>query len=276
MRKESNSIVSTTLSFIFFRSGKMRPHGYVASSSAIITLILLIALIFIVLLDHIFRPGYFTIEQIQVEGKHQRVSPSFIEKVAWNHVSGNYFSSDLGLIEKKLRDIPGIYNIAIRRVWPSSLHISVTESAGLAKWFGFSAGLSPPIEELLNLPPQRMFKLVPVLSGPIEKKQDVLSTYLKADSRLWPLGLEIVELRLSESRDWEFKITTSQPTEPKNFYLVVGPKNPMEQIDDFVVVFELALRNQVDRLEKIDLRYSNGLAVKWESKKDAVVSKSKL
>ena len=156
------------------------------------------------------------------------------------------------------------------------MHISVTESAGLAKWSGLTVGSTVSIEELLNLPPQREFKLVPVLSGPIGKKQDVLNTYLKADRRLWPLGLEIVEVRLDESRDWKFKIATSRSTDAKDFYLVVGPKNPMTQVDDFVVVFELALRNQVNRLQSIDLRYPNGLAVKWKSQDDEVVSQSNL
>ena len=276
MRKEFASRMPASFSFNFFRLGKVRHRGNVPSLPTIIILTLLIVLIFIVLLDHIFRPGYFTIEQIQIEGTHQRVDPAFIEKVAWNNVNGNYFRVDLDLIETELREIPGLYSIAIRRVWPSLLHISVTESAGLAKWSGLSTGSSDSIEELLNLPPQREFKLVPDLLGPIGKKQDVLNTYLKADRRLWPLGLEIVEVRLDESRDWKFKIATSRLTGHKYFYLVVGPKNLMTQVDDFVVVFELVLRNQVERLESVDLRYTNGLAVKWKSQEDEVVSKSNL
>ena len=216
-----------------------RPN-HLSSLPVIIVFTVLVLLFLAFLIDLLFRPGYFTIERIHVEGHQQRVDPRVIERSAWRHVNGNYFSVDLRAIEDQLKKIPGLYAVTIRRVWPSALHVSVTESAGLAKWKTLALDTSEFATRLVNLPPRRMFTLVPELSGPAEKLDLVLKTYLEADQRLWPLGLDITKVDLTRSEDWKLHIKASQFSASSTFFLIIGRDNPIEKIDDFVDVFELA------------------------------------
>ena len=62
------------------------------------------------------------------------MDPRIIERTAWRNVHGNYFSVNLNAIEEQLKEIPGVYAVAVRRVWPGALRISIIESEGLAKW----------------------------------------------------------------------------------------------------------------------------------------------
>ena len=254
----------------------MSRSNHLSSLPAIIVFIVLVLLFLAFLIDQLFRPGYFTIERIHVEGHQQRVDPRVIERSAWRHVNGNYFSVDLRAIEDQLRNIPGLYAVTIRRVWPSALHISVTESAGLAKWTTLALDESEPTTSLVNLPPRRMFTLVPELSGPAEHLDLVLKIYLEADQRLWPLGLDITNVELTRSQDWKLNIQASQFSTSSKFFLIIGEDNPIEKIDDFVDVFELALRSQVDLIESIDLRYPNGLAVRWRLSEEKTLSQTDL
>ena len=75
--------------------------------------------------------------------------------------------------------------------------------------------------------------------------------------------MDITKVDLTRSEDWKLHIKASQFSASSTFFLIIGRDNPIEKIDDFVDVFELALRSQVDLIESIDLRYQNGLAVRW-------------
>ena len=120
------------------------------------------------------------------------------------------FSVNLNAVEEQLKEIPGIYAVAVRRVWPGALRISITESEGLAKWSELRPDASPGAEQFVNLPPGRVLGQIPKLSGPAKQRQAVFNTYLEADRRLWPLGLEITTVNLTRAGDWTFRIRSSQ------------------------------------------------------------------
>jgi cell division protein FtsQ len=237
------------------------------STPAIFAAVSLILIFVVFLTDQVLRPGYFTIESIHIEGSQYRVDPRTIERTAWRNVHGNYFSVNLNAIEEQLKEIPGVYAVAVRRVWPGELRISITESEGLAKWSELRSDASPIAEQFVNLPPGRVVSQIPELSGPAKQRQVVFNTYLEADQMLWPLGLEITTVNLTRAGDWKFRIRSSQFDASKSFLLIVGRQDPVVKVSDFAQVFEVALASQADSIAAIDLRYPSGLAVRWKSSK---------
>ena len=244
--------------------------GRLWSMPAILAAISLMLFFAVFLADQILRPGYFTIERIHIEGSQYRVDPRTIERTAWRSVHGNYFSVNLNAIEEQLKEIPGVYAVAVRRVWPGALRISITESEGLAKWSELRPDASPGAERFVNLPPGRVLGQIPELSGPAKQRQAVFNTYLEADRRLWPLGLEITTVNLTRAGDWTFRIRSSQFDSSAGFLLVVGRQDPVVKVNDFAQVFEVALGSQADSIAAIDLRYPSGLAVRWKFSKSGI------
>jgi cell division protein FtsQ len=55
--------------------------------------------------------------------------------------------------------------------------------------------------------------------------------------------------------------------------LVVGRGHVMEKMRRFLAVWELALKTQVERIARVDIRYDNGVAVQWAEKNSAVQPK---
>ena len=180
---------------------------------------------------------------------------------------GNYFSVNLNAIEEQLKEIPGVYAVAVRRVWPDALRISITESEGLAKWSELRPDTSPGVEQFVNLPPGRVLGQIPKLSGPMKQRQEVFNTYLEADRTLWPLGLEITTVNLTRAGHWTFWIRSSQFDTSTGFQMVVGRHDPVAKVSDFAKVFVAALGSQVSSIAAVDLRYPSGLAVRWKSSK---------
>ena len=260
-------------SLLSMRSGdvaRTSRTGRLWSMPAIFAAISLMLFFAVFLADQVLRPGFFTIESIQIEGSQYRVDPRTIERIAWRNVHGNYFSVNLNAIEEQLKEIPGIYKVAVRRIWPGALRISITESEGLAKWSELRLDESPGAEEFVNLPPGRVLGQIPELSGPAKQRQAVFNTYLEVDRRLWPLGLEITTVNLTRAGDWTFRVRSSQFDSSAGFLLVVGRQDPVMKVNDFVQVFEVALGSQADSIAAIDLRYPSGLAVRWKSSKSGI------
>ena len=244
--------------------------GRLWSMPAIFAVISLMLFVAVFLADQVLRPGYFTIESIRIEGSQYRVDPRTIERTAWRNVHGNYFSVNLNAIEEQLKEIPGVYAVAVRRVWPGALRISIIESEGVAKWSELRPDESPGTERFVNLPPGRVLGQIPELSGPAKHRQAVLNTYLETDRRLWPLGLEITRVNLTRAGDWTFRIRSSRLDANAGFLLVVGRQDPVVKVSDFAQVFEVALGSQAGSIAAIDLRYPNGLAVRWKSSKSGI------
>jgi cell division protein FtsQ len=237
----------------------------------ILAAVLLMLFFVVFLVDQIFRPGYFTIESIHIEGSQNRVDTRTIERTAWHGVNGNYFSVDLSAIEQQLKEIPGIYAVAVRRVWPGALQISITESDGLVKWSDLRMDASLGSERFINLPPgRRVLGRIPELSGPAIRRQEAFNTYLEVDRRLWPLGLEITKIKLTHAGNWKFWIQSSRFDGSVDFSLVIGRQDPVVKVDDFAKIFEVALSRQVGSIAAIDLRYPNGLAVRWKSSESGI------
>ncbi len=244
--------------------------GRLWSMPAIFAAISLMLFFAVFLADQVLRPGYFTIESIRIVGSQYRVDPRTIERIAWRNVHGNYFSVNLNAIEEQLKEIPGVYAVAVRRVWPGALRISITESEGLTKWSELRPDGSPGTERLVNLPPGRVLGQIPELSGPVKQRQAVFNAYLEADRSLWPLGLEITTVNLTRAGDWTFRIRLSQFHSSAGFLLVVGRQDPIVKVSDFAQVFEAALGSQANSIAAIDLRYPSGLAVRWKSSKSGI------
>jgi len=261
-------VVPAIPSLLSMRSGdvaRTSRTGRLWSMPAIFAAISLMLFFAVFLADQVLRPGFFTIESIQIEGSQYRVDPRTIERIAWRNVHGNYFSVNLNAIEEQLKEIPGVYAVAVRRVWPGALRISITESEGLTKWSELRPDGSPGTERLVNLPPGRVLGQIPELSGPVKRRQAVFNTYLETDRTLWPLGLEITTVNLTRAGDWTFRIRSSQSDASASFLLVVGRQDPVVKVSDFAQVFEAALGSQVNSIAAIDLRYPSGLAVRWKS-----------
>jgi cell division protein FtsQ len=52
---------------------------------------------------------------------------------------------------------------------------------------------------------------------------------------------------------------------------VVGKEPVAKKLERFLLVWEKALQERKDAIERIDLRYGNGLAVRWKQDKDSAL-----
>lgn len=248
--------------------GQRKKTLYKPSLWVTITVVLLMT--GVVLADQLLRPGRFTIERIHIHGNSARVDAQTVERTAWLALIGNYFTADLEEIENALVHLPGVYQAAVRRHWPDTLEISITEAGAIALWYA-TDGSTLESRDYVNLPPDSNITLQPVLRSPTADRHTVIDAFLDLVSSLALLDLEVKNLSIDEAGDWVVVLQSASLQIPVELEIVVGRGNPVRKVDQFVAVFDSVLQDRLPDIERVDMRYDSGFAVQWRAGGSGVV-----
>ena len=248
--------------------GQRKKTLYKPSLWVTITVVLLMT--GVVLVDQLLRPGRFTIERMDIHGSSAQVDAQTVERTAWLALIGNYFTADLEKIENALVRLPGVYQAAVRRHWPDTLEISITEAGAIALWYATNGSASEG-QDYVNLPPDSTITLQPVLRSPTADRHTVIDAFLYLVSSLSPFGLEVKSLSVNEVGDWVVVLQSVTLQIPVELEIVVGKGDPVRKVDQFAAVFDSFLQDRLPDIERVDMRYDNGFAVQWRGGGTGVV-----
>jgi cell division protein FtsQ len=82
--------------------------------------------------------------------------------------------------------------------------------------------------------------------------------YAKMASVLAPLHFRITRLELTPTMTWSITLDNGMK-------LNVGHKDILTRLDHFVKVYSKIVGDRVAEVDYIDLRYPNGMAVRWKT-----------
>ena len=194
------------------------------------------------------------IAKVSVEGDLSYISQQAVQQRISSYVSASFFTIDLAGMRQELEQMPWIAHAEVRRVWPDQVVIRLDEQLPIARWGN---------EALLNNQGQAFaprevanYEHLPRLSGPQRAQQQVMQQYQILSQMLRPLGFTIASLDMSSRGAWT--LGTAQGVE-----IMLGRDHAVEQIRRFVTIYDKALKDQISKIARIDMRYPNGLAVAW-------------
>ena len=194
------------------------------------------------------------VKQVHISGLFAHLSPAELETKAANAIRGGFVTVSVAGIKRELAQDAWISEVAVRRVWPDSLSIHVTEHEPVALW-GSSGLISS--EAAVFSPPQDSFPPgLPFLNGPRGSEAAVLEKYQFLQTELARRGIEIDMLMLTERRAWLFRLADGP-------IVLLGRKDVEGRFERF---FNFAIPYHAGRLlqaQSIDMRYTNGFAVNW-------------
>ena len=219
----------------------------------------------------------FTLKTIRIEGIGQselrRVNPLIVRGTALPRIKGNFFTANLDTVRTAFESVPWVRKATVQREWPNTLIVTVEEHQPLATWGDdgrlmsvrgdlFTANLAEAEEdgELLRL------------SGPDGSEKDVAARL--ADFRQWfaPLKLNPVDVALSSRYAWTVKLDNGMTVE-------LGREQNKTTLKDrvarLVQIYPQLLSRLQNRIESVDMRYPNGLALKASGMTGGLGSKKK-
>lgn len=212
--------------------------------------------------DQLYRPDTFAIEQLKIQGRFKYLDPAEIETKVREKLAGNFFSVELSEIADEVQNLPWVQTASVRRAWPSTLLIDVTEQRPVMRWK--DGRWVNVLGEVIDLPIDS--KLLPktVLSGSEKDAKTMLASIVKWQQRFQSSGLELQALNLSNSH--AYQLTLADIENQQNFKLQLGNRDVEQRLNRFLELYVTELKDSNLILKRVDVRYPDGMAIKSENK----------
>ena len=195
--------------------------------------------------------------EVKVTGSFVHVSRTELERTLATVMSPGFFAVDVSRIQEAAKTLPWVRQVHVRRRWPNSVEIKVEEREALAQWG--DAWLVEADGTLFKPATLRGTDALPAFDGPRGEQQRVLKAWDELRPALAKIpGGDIRGLRLTERGDWYItlanglELVTDQ--EPGHGLLVrIAPS------------LSHILGERLAQVERIDMRYGYGFAVRWRA-----------
>lgn len=198
---------------------------------------------------------YFPIKTVKIYGVNH-TNQKEIQEVIQPLVKRGFFSINIEYIRDRLLQMPWISEIFVRRNWPDQLAIIILEKHAVARWKDQQL-LSEAGE--IFLPNQETYPAnLPQLIGPEGKQIIMLQYFAEINRVLMPIHVKISNLELTSYSTWKLKLDNG-------ITLQIGHKDILTRLSHFVKVYPKIVGEHTTDVDYIDLRYSNGVAVKWKN-----------
>lgn len=194
------------------------------------------------------------IRLVSVQGELQYIDPQAVQSVIQPYLNERFLWIDLQAIRSDLSAMPWVAGATVSRVWPDQLVIELQEQLPIARW-GDVALLN---NEGTAFTPEdiQAFADLPQLVGPQRAKRRVMEYYQQFNRLLRPYGQGVALLELRDRGSW---FLTTQD----GIQVLLGRDNLVDKMQRFLIIDQHMLAEHRSRIERIDLRYSNAMAVAW-------------
>ncbi|MBV8666005.1 MAG: cell division protein FtsQ/DivIB [Burkholderiaceae bacterium] len=200
----------------------------------------------------------------QVQGQPQaqlrHLDPAIVRGSALPHIRGNFFTANLDTVRQAFETVPWVRRATVRREWPNKLVVAVEEHVPLGTWTDDGRLLSVKGEAFTaNMAEAEEDGPLPEFGGPDGSEKDVMTRYRDLNAWLAPLKLRPTSLQLSGRYAWSVKLDNGVSVELGREQ---SSSTLRERLDRLVAAYPQLLERLQNRIESIDLRYPNGLALK--------------
>ncbi len=208
------------------------------------------------MLEWMKDPQAWPVETVQLEGNFHYIDRASLKGFLAPMLKQGFFGVPVAEVQSQLQARPWIEQVSVRRVWPNRLQIRIREQQPVAHW-GEAAYLNPRGERFLPEPAVEIEGL-PQLAGPDGYEQRVLAMYSRMRKTLRPLQLDVAQLQLDARRAWHMRLANGLKME-------LGRHDPVQRVARFVRAYPAIMATGKGQAMSVDLRYSNGVAVHWQS-----------
>lgn len=196
------------------------------------------------------------VNKIQVVSKLKHVGQGELQNIIAPMVDRGLLGADVEQIRIDLEQIAWVDSADVRIVWPDGIRIQIKEQVPIARW-GSAALLNARGEVFTPKLEKDEFDNLAQLNGPKGQQRKVIDQYLLFREVLQSRGIQVATITLDDRRSWS--ITTGQGVK-----LRFGKGEIQSKMSRFVKGYDKKLAGQFGQVVYVDLRYTNGFAVKMK------------
>lgn len=213
----------------------------------------------VLMIAKLYQPQTLPFKSVQIYGELSWIDRDKLNEIILKNIDGGFFSLNISQLKERLEQQAWIESVAIRRVWPDVLQITANEQQPVAIWNGDR--VINNYGELFDPMGQELPEYLVKVSGP-EGSQSMMMEHYFAISKLFQdVGLRIASMDINERRALQVILTNG-------VRLLLGRVNSgeesAEEVQRFVTAYKQNLSPKFEDIALVDLRYTNGLAVRWK------------
>ena len=240
-------------------SGSPLVKQHAVGGSFFLVVVLLIGFLLYSTISWMWDEQRLPLSKIVLQGNLQYVSTLDVQRAfAWLDHIGTFMSQDIDVLQTSVQSIPWVSHASIRKQWPDTIKVFLTEHQVQAIWNGNALLDDDGIvfDGDIGLVKEEHVKLY----GPDGSAPEVLKVWRQYNSQFQAIGRNISSLLLNERRAWQIILDNG-------IRLELGKESLDERIARFFLLYK-QLGNEVDQVSYIDLRYDTGAAVGWISEQE--------
>ena len=167
----------------------------------------------------------------------------------------NLYLLDDKSLEKEIENIPWIHSASMTHVWPDKLVVKIFEQQPVAFW-GENEMLAENGEIIKAVLDDKKGSL-PMLYSPDGKGRNMATGFLKIREMMKGFPVKLVEFKEDARGSWKIKLENGMT-------LKIGREHQEKRLKRFMVAYNESLKEVINKVSEVDLRYTNGFAVKWK------------
>lgn len=201
------------------------------------------------------------IQRVVISGDTNQLDVARLKETLLAIGQAGFVSTDMSELRAEAETFGWVDTVKIHRFWPYGIELTVNEHIPVARW-GEHALLSSE-GEVFQVADTAEFGVLPKLNADEGHELEMMATYRDLSRLLAPIGMSIESLTRSSRGAWQL-------VSRNKIQLNLGRDRVGQKVSKFVTVYKLALQDKVEQIERVDLRYTNGLAVAWKAQQQKI------
>ncbi len=200
--------------------------------------------------DFLSRP----IASITIKGEFNYVSQGEVETLVRGMIGSSFIGENISDIKQSLEGMSWIDSVDLIRQWPDTLEVVVREQAPIARWG--ENGFVNVRGEIITVDKSNSLSQFSTLIGQEKDAGLIMQQYSLLASTLQSYNMSIDVLEKNHRGVWRLQLKNG-------WRIIVGRSDVYKKVQRLTYLLEIKKLNVQMKIESIDLRYQNGLAVSW-------------
>ena len=196
-----------------------------------------------------------SIDRVVINGEFNYLSERDVIDLIDENVQTGFLTLDLPELNRKIVEQDWIRSSSIRRSWPATLIVNIEEEIPVARWG--EQQLLNNVGDYIDVINKDSVSHLPVIFSQAGDTKEIIKIYQLISELLGPVGLRIDEVESDNAGSWTLTVLS-------DIKIILGRDQLVEKLQRLQSVWMAELSSQEKNINVIDLRYPNGLAVKWK------------
>lgn len=201
------------------------------------------------------KSDHWEISNIVIDAEFKRVNSEQIRLTVATQKQRSFFKLNATQIREDLLQIPWVSDVSVNKKWPNTLRIKLKEHKAVAVWN--EKKLLNGNGDIFEVDSLEDLSALPHFKSKASDSKIVWNKYMRFNDIIKNIGFDITACEISTIGSWNLVLNNG-------INIIVGSDYQDAKLVRLTETWESLLNTNETLPSYIDLRYTNGYAVKWQ------------